>query len=133
MSNDAQNYTEGRYDIMGVNKKGVHRKYKFEIIEHPVFGEIRTAVIKGKRYYSSYDISKMLNLSSPSDGAAKHLKSETPAQYIIYQTTYKNHSTLLRMIPIDEALLLISSIRTERASKIFKWLLSTISDQFNYD
>lgn len=118
---------------MGVNRKGIHRKYKFEVIEHPVFGEIRTAIIKGKRYYSSHDICKMLELTAPSAGASQHLKDERPAQYIIYRTSHKKYTTLLRIIPIDEALLLISSVNTSRAKTILKWLLSTISDQFNYD
>lgn len=134
MSDDAQNYTESRYNIMGFNKNGVHKKYKFEIIEHPIFGEIRTAIINGKRYYSSKDIGKSLNIKAPSSGATRHLRDASPAQYIVYKRLSDGHTSYLRVIPIDEVLFLISDFRSSKqARELLRWLLSTISDQFNYD
>ena len=119
---------------MGFNKSGIHRRYKYEIITHPTFGEIRTAIIKGKRYYSSKDIGDLLGVEASSSGASRYLRDGRPAQYITYRQLDSGRISYLRVIQIDEVLLLISRYQhTKRARKLLEWILSSISDQFNYD
>lgn len=101
-------------------------EYKFKVIKHDIFGEIRTAIINDEIYYSTKDIAKMLGEKYPSISAYKHLLNEDVV-YIQFQVSKKKYKTVLKMVPMENALLLVSRIQTDKAKEILRWLIKIIA------
>ena len=103
----------------------IHPEAKVEYKYHKLFGYIRTAVIDGVTWYSVNDICRSLGYKRTDNIACKYLNGEysVAPQYVLVKTS-REYKSRLRMIPPEEVIIFLASVRKQSAKAMLKWILS---------
>lgn len=103
----------------------IHPKAEVTYKYHKLFGYIRTAKIDGITQYSVNDICKSLGFARPDNVAYKYLNDNysVAPQYVLVETG-REHKSRLRMIPPEEVIIFLASIRKPKAKAMLRWILS---------
>lgn len=115
---------------MGIDKSKIYRKFKFEEIEHPEFGPIRTAIIKGQRWYFGNDIGRFLKYKRSHDRTydiAKRYPNDRV--YVQYQVKGRKYKTITSVLSINAVFHLLNESEMPNADEFREWLAKSIYPQ----